>query len=79
MGGWGVRGGEQVAAKEEVWQVSAQLAGYDASVLLLQQLHDAGWWVCRHWECMHVCRQRGCVCGGRGPERGLPNMASLSL
>jgi hypothetical protein len=31
-----------VAAKEEVWEVSAQLVGYGLSVLLLQQLQDAG-------------------------------------
>lgn len=31
-----------VAAKEEVWEVSAQLGGYALSVLLLQQLQDAG-------------------------------------
>jgi hypothetical protein len=33
-----------VAAKEEVWEVSAQLTGYALSVLLLQQLQDAGGW-----------------------------------
>eukprot|EP00775_Hariotina_reticulata_P012982 gene12982-13111_t len=33
-----------VAAKEEVWEVSAQLAGYVASVLVLQSLQDAGSW-----------------------------------
>jgi hypothetical protein len=31
-----------VAAKEEVWEVSAQLAGYAASVLLLQALKGSG-------------------------------------
>lgn len=31
-----------VAAKEEVWEVTAQLAGYALSVALLQQLQDAG-------------------------------------
>jgi hypothetical protein len=31
-----------VAAKEEVWEVSAQLAGYGLSVLLLNELQDAG-------------------------------------
>lgn len=31
-----------VAAKEEVWEVSAQLAGYAASVALLQALEGAG-------------------------------------
>lgn len=31
-----------VAAKEEVWEVTAQLTGYALSVLLLQQLQDAG-------------------------------------
>jgi hypothetical protein len=31
-----------VAAKEEVWEVSAQLAGYAASVAVLSALEDAG-------------------------------------
>jgi hypothetical protein len=31
-----------VAAKEEVWEVSAQLTGYALSVLLLQALQDTG-------------------------------------
>lgn len=34
-----------VAAKEEVWEVSAQLTGYALSVMLLQQLQDAGGWL----------------------------------
>lgn len=33
-----------VAAKEEVWEVSAQLTGYALSVLLLQALQDTGAW-----------------------------------
>jgi hypothetical protein len=31
-----------VAAKEEVWEVAAQLAGYAASVACLRALEDAG-------------------------------------
>jgi hypothetical protein len=31
-----------VAAKEEVWEVSAQLTGYALSVLVLQALQDTG-------------------------------------
>jgi len=36
-----------VAAKEEVWEVAAQLAGYAASVAVLQSLEGTGaclWW-----------------------------------
>jgi len=40
-----------VAAKEEVWEVSAQLAGYVASVLVLEVLQDAGEAVCCALRC----------------------------
>ena len=33
-----------VGAKEEVWEVTGQLAGYTASIALLQALESAGWW-----------------------------------
>jgi hypothetical protein len=49
-----------VAAKEEVWEVSAQLTGYALSVLLLQQLQDAGGWEL----------QGMCVWGGGADQEG---------
>lgn len=41
-----------VAAKDEVWEVVAQLTGYAASISVLQNLQGAGEWGCQGYEVM---------------------------